>query len=721
LCTRSRAPLQIPRSVWVGVLVAAATTLQWLPIPGLRELLASPIADEVGQALATTDVSARPGLSVSSADTGLEAARLFGLVALFIAGAQLSWRTTATVVAATGSIVALVGYAHAALGMDAIYGRYLAQDIDLAGVPALLTSFVNPNHQSSLLLLGMFCAGGLALDQHELGLVSRDPAKVDRYGDRFLAAMTALAVQLPALVLSLSRGALVTALILGPIALRMALRNDGSLRARRKRQRYMSPLRYAALAGMALLLFIVAQHGAWRELGTLTDLTDPGSATRSKFAAIADAPALIGMAPWLGTGRGTFIDLYGLVESTPSYVLQTHLESAPVAALVEWGPAVGSLLLVGVGLWGWGAWRRDPERRDSRSRRIVLLGVAAVAMHNLADFSLEFLGVSAPLIAVAGGLSSNERTLWHVDRAKWRMGLLLVAALGLAWFVHGDTFGRRWAQDDAIRRGKAEAAPALRLRPLDGRLHGQIARRAAEGEEWTKVRHHAQTATHLRPGAIDPWLLLAASERMLGHPQAAAEATAEGLGLLHVAPDEALTVWLLHAYPEPADLAAVTPRDSTAFAHLMNALVTAAPRHADAVAAQYTALAPSDPTPMRYRFDIAYAAGNAPLALHHARMWRAIAPDAALAYRAMALAFGMHDPPRLREAAVALENGLAREELDDPAVLEEALLGVLLRRKDPASLQRAREIGESLVKRPADRDTQRRREELAESIPSASP
>src|SRR5688572_20056196 len=149
-CTRSGAPLLVPRAAGLGALLVGVTLLQWLPLPGLREALAPDIAMQIETALAESTASAWPSLSATPGDTGLEAARLVGLLALFVAAAQLSWRASATIVTATGCLVALVGFAHEAFGIDAIYGRYAAEDIDLSGVPALLTTFVNPNHQSSL-------------------------------------------------------------------------------------------------------------------------------------------------------------------------------------------------------------------------------------------------------------------------------------------------------------------------------------------------------------------------------------------------------------------------------------------------------------------------------------------------------------------------------------------------------------------------------------------
>jgi Flp pilus assembly protein TadD len=715
LVTRTSTPLQVPRVAWLGVLLVGLTLLQWAPIAGVREAFAPSIATDVETALAGTGVAARPGLTVSAGDTGLEAARLVGLLALFIAAAQLSWRTSAAMVACVGTAVALVGFAHEAFGLDTVYGRFAPEDIDLTGSPALLTSFVNPNHQSSLLLLGTFAAAGLALDQQVAGLATRDPAKVDRHGDLSLAAIAALGIQLPALVLSLSRGAILSLLVVGPIALWLGLRRDPRRKHRAKRQRHMGPLRYIGLLGSLGILLLVAQHGAWRELGTLADATDPDGKSLAKLRVIEDVPALVAKSPWLGTGRGTFIDLYPGIAEHPGHVLYTHLESAPMTAIVEWGPVVGGIFLVGTLAWWIAAFRRDPDRRDLAARRIVLLGIAAMALQNVADFSLEFVGVASPLVALAGGLSANRRQAWPSRLAGIGLGLSIAAAIALAVTSANDAFTRRERRDRAMQRGEIEPFVLLHVRPLDGRVHTLLARRAAEAGDWDAALARAEVATLRSPGAIDGWLLYAAAEHALGNREAADRAMATALSLLHDTPPDALRDHLLARYPDPRELAVLAPSDPAAWRRLVDSLVAVAPRHADAIAAARTLTHPEDPDPLRVRVAIAMRAGNPALALHHARLWRQLAPDEAAAHRAVALALLSMSPPRRADARDALEDALRDAHfasLAERGLVEEVLLGTLLDLGDDASLARAEEVAGELRNRPADRNTQRARQPL---------
>jgi hypothetical protein len=721
LSLRSRAGLVIPVWAALGVLAAGATFVQWLPLAGVRELFAPALDAMVDDALVGTDVTARPGLSVVPSDTGLEAARLLALTALFVAAAQLSWRVSAGFVAALGSAVALIGYTHEALGFDAIYGWYAARDVDRSGVVALLGTFVNPNHQSGLLLLGTFCGIAVAADQHAHGLVTADPGRVDRYGDRFLAAMAGVTLQIPALVLSLSRGALVAFMVLAPVAAVLALRRQGSgRRARRRRAERLSPARIMVLVGGAGLFLMVAQHGAWRELATLSSVARSFGETDQKITAAREAFGLLELSPVLGIGRGAFIDLFPAIRSQPTHALATHLECAPAAMLVEWGPWVGGALLVGFTSWWLVAFMWPGGGSDRNTRRVVLLGLLAVALQNAVDFSFEFLGVTAPAVALAGAMSrSPARTIGSRGGA-WIGGGLLLGGVVLAAMSRPDSQLRREEQNAALL-GTAEGARALLVaRPLDGRLHGLLARDAAKRGDWPQAIARATTAVRLRPRAIDPWLILGVSERQVGHREAGDRAVAEGLARLHDPPSEQLLEWLLYEYPRPSDLAALVPDDPDAWRLLVDALALVSRPHADAVAAARAQAVPDDPEPLRIRFSLALQERNPGLALHHARLLRQLAPKATSSHLAVAQAYVSLGPERLFDARDALLEAIATEAFADLAErgrLEQELLAVYLDLGDDESLARAKKLLPDLLSRPANREARRRTEELANRMP----
>ncbi|MBL4683123.1 MAG: hypothetical protein JKY37_00925 [Nannocystaceae bacterium] len=92
----------------------------------------------------------------------------------------------------------------------------------------------------------------------------------------------------------------------------------------------------------------------------------------------------------------------------------------------------------------------------------------------------------------------------------------------------------------------------LAMRPLDGRLHGLIARRAAKERDWAKALHWAELSVDNRPGAIDPWLIRAAAEREISTAQRSNASMTQALLRLHKPPDEELRDYLLRHYPRPS-------------------------------------------------------------------------------------------------------------------------------------------------------------------------
>ena len=704
-CRRPRGRIDVPAFACLGFFAAACTLLQWVPVPSLREWTAPQLDALVDGALVGTGVDARPGLSPVPADTGLEIARLVALSVLFVVAAQLRWRTVAVVVAATGTLVALVGLAHEAFGITRIYGLYAAQDVDLASAAALRGPFVNANHQSGLLLLGIFASMALVADlgaDRARGL--SDPARVDG----FVAAMAALFVQLPALVLSLSRGALVAFLVLAPIAAAIAWSRRSTLE---RRAAGRTVTRLALAVGIVASFVIVAGHGAWAELATLVRPDE--AAAGHKLAAIDDALDLVGLSPTLGIGRGAFVDLYPGVQSLPTHRIATHLECTPAAMIVEWGPWIGAVLLGGALAFWWSAWRGG-DADEQVPRRIALLGLLAVALQSLADFSLEFLGVAAPAVALAGALAAGPSWRWPTRTVGIAFTALLSGALALSIASAPHAAMARASADARIMNGERPARDALAVRPLDGRLHGLLARQAANESDWAGAGERAVVATRLRPGNLDAWLLLGAAAQVAGDRDAADLAITRALALVHDVPDRALVEWLIASYEQPHDLGALAPADHDAWRLLVDAIANASPLHADALAAARAAARPTDPEPLVVRHAMAMRIANPPLALHHARMLRSVAPNEAVAHVAVSQALRAFEPPRLVEARRALELALEGE-LAPVArgAIEEELVVVLLAMDDPDAHAEARAVAVTLLGRPATRSERVFREGLA--------
>lgn len=724
LCLRSENPLRVPFGAFIGLFAAGLTLLQWIPLPlALRELLAPGLTARVTAALAGSGVSPWPGISPVPGDSALEAARLLGLTALFVGAAQLSWRISAGLVAATGALVAAIGLAQAAFGVEAIYGLYQPLQVDPAVTPALLTTFVNANHQAGLLLLGTFSAGALAVHLRLQGRTATDPVLVGRLRERRLTALAALAIQGAALILSLSRAALVALAVVAPVALLLAWRKEhvSSSKSKLEPQTRLWLQRGALAAGLGLLAVVVARQGAWAELATLWHVNE----AETKFRIASDAVALIDLSPGLGIGRGAFLDLFPAVDSRPLGVTHTHLESAPAAMLVEWGPIGGALVALGL-LWWWiAAVYTTGSGRHVNARRIALCGPLALAIHNLADFNLEFLGVAAPLCALAGSLSERRGFVRLPARtALVGGGLALAGAAILALWAQPHTWQNRPAGDAQVVSGDMSPESAQRMRPLDASLHTLLAQRALEADDWVQARARATVASELQPANSDAWLRRAHAARELGDAAEASRALARTLATMRHPPDLDLTRYLLGRYPNAEELAPLMPTALAPWTMVMESLIAEAPAYAAILAAARSQVDGREPPVLQMQVRLALALDDPSLALHYARLLRLLAPHEVRSYLLLARALESQRVPRERELQRDLEDARAQNLISDPAqlaLLEEALMGSLLRDGQPEALARARDLLPGLLARPGDRAALQRRHALQRALSQAGP
>lgn len=717
LCSRGGS-LRVPYGTAIGGFAALVTLLQWVPLPHeLRVWLAPDLVAMSEAALAGSGVSPWPGLSPVPGDSALEAARLLGLTALYIAAAQLSWRVSAALVAGTGATVALLGLVHAGLGVREIYGFYQPSDVDLALTPALLTSFVNPNHQAGLFLLGIFCAGALAVHYRLQAQDTGDPNRLARARERTLVALGALAVQGVAVLLSLSRGAMAALILVAPIGLMLAWVRDGEAAGRTWLRRLVV---LTGFAGAAVML--ARQSGAWAELATLARTGEPGFET--KFRVAQDAIHLVPLSPVLGVGRGAFIDLFPAIDTQPAGVLHTHLESAPMAMLVEWGPVAGIAITLGL-LWWWIAAMYSSGGRSGRARRIALCGPLALAIHSLGDFSLEFLGVAAPLCALAGALSERRMiSRWSARTGLYLGSGVLLGALALSLWALPHTWQRRERSEVAERSDAARPISnlshetALRMRPLDAGLHTHLAFQAIEAKEWAEARARALVATRLHPGAADPWWLLTAAEDGLGNPDASALALARTLAVVRKPLSRDVVDALLRRYPSAEELATRMPDALTPWTLVMESIIPVAPSYAAILAATRNQVDRQEPEVLRLQVRIAFATQNPTLARYHALLLRQLAPDQASSHLLLIQALRSFPAPREQELQAAADLALANPALTDArelGLIEEELVSSLLRVATPDARARARELLPTLLARPGDRAALQRRNALREA------
>lgn len=714
IARQSRTGLARPWPALLLVFLAAWTLLAALPIPGLRQFLAPTLQTWV-DAATLPGASETPGLSVTPAETALEALRLAGLAGMVLAGAQLSWRVSAAAVTAAGLAVSGIGFVHALFGATSVYGVYVPVHGTLIPRTALLGSFINPNHQAGLLMLAVFTAGALAVDQFHGARTARDAARVTERRERGLAMVGALLLLVPALLLSLSRGALLVFAVLAPVGLLLGLLRPPASHGTKPHAQRRGPFLIGA-AALAGLVFLVGRHGPWAELLSLFD--DPAAAFEQKLGPARDGWGLIAHSPLLGTGRGTFIDLLPL-QAPGDDLVHTHLESTPVAALVEWGPLVGGLALLATMSWWFVALRHPAKGRERRARALLLLGIAAVVLQSCVDFSLEFIGVAAPMTALVGGLtphgSGTVRRRFVMRLAPGLAVAFAIAALGLA----PHTWTRRASTNAQVAAGEREVSEALRWRPLDGSLHAVSARMALARGDIETAGEHAELATRTQSGSIDAWLILAAVHGHRGQMAARDHAVTEALNRVRAPAPASLLEYIQAQYPLAKQAEAVTPTRARAFRATVRGLREAgALDHADAMARTRARTHPEDPTPLLVRSRVALQRDQDALALHFAELARATGPLCADAQLAVARATAAR-----HGVSAALEVLSAASELPleprEQQRINELRVRLLMQEGDSESLRTAQRLAQALLLHSRDADERTRRRALVGDVTRA--
>lgn len=670
-----------PRGLGWMYLLAAFTAWQALPLPGaLGQVLAPPGHLAATEAWGTAD-GAWGSLSIAPTITAHEATRLVVLASVAWCAAQTPWPVVARAIVYASLAVLAVGLVQLATGAHDIFGIYAPRA--RPGTSAFLTSFVNPNHQASLFLLGCFSAW--ALQRNERAQLSR----VDSRAIAWTAAAVACAA---GVVLSVSRGA-VLVLVLAVVVC-SAWRGRSQPRDRR-----IWLLCGAALFVAALLLML-----APRLARRLVPLTQSHGAA-SKFETAHAALELLAEAPWFGTGRGTAIDLLPLV-GLDGIPITTHVEVAPVTMWIEWGVVVGGLASIAVALFlGHLAWRRDDARRP------LAVGLCAWALHNLVDFNWEFLGTATAAAAAAGTLAPRDRgdggrlARWRSPAVGAGLALALLASLLLA--PHANPLRGPFDDPNTQRR----------WRPLDARAHLMLARTAMADAQLEVAARHAAAAERLRKSA-DAATLRAELHARRKDYEAFARAVRDAWVRTSRSRRSDLARWLAARCDAPLALALIL--DDPPGPDFYETARAAAPTWAQTLMETRLELEPTDPSALRELTKLYMSTHEFERAAELADRWRTVTPTDAAAHASFAIARARARPD---EAATRSQALLAPElvgQVDNPALLTEARARIELRRADPAALQRVR--AELIERLPQVDDTavQRRLRELLRKVEAAT-
>jgi Flp pilus assembly protein TadD len=319
-------------------------------------------------------ISAAPGSTLVAAATA------FALAALAAAAASVARSGGRSIlvlsIALSSALMAGVAIVHAVSAADLVFGVYAPVD---ARPGLLLAPLLNANHLAGHIALGFPACISMALES------KRVDAKLIWLAICISMFLTAC--------FTLSRGG-IAAVVAGGVGYLVF-----HFWRSRRRKTEASPLTLPVV-----ILSCAGSIGAAAYF--VTDLLAPeleslGSVT-SKLTFIRTLWPLSYAHPWLGVGRGAFADLSP--QLLPGNLRARFPENLIVQWISEWGAPlavalaaaiVASLLVTRI-------------KRDSEAA--LILGLGALALQNLVDFSLEIAGVAGVAAIAFGTLLGRERS-----------------------------------------------------------------------------------------------------------------------------------------------------------------------------------------------------------------------------------------------------------------------------------------------------------------------
>jgi tetratricopeptide (TPR) repeat protein len=453
--TARQEPVSLPLFSLVLALIAALCLLQLLPLPPFLLGVASPAARELQDfALVPLGLTRWRPVSLEPAATWRELSKHLAYLSVFLASVQLSRskrvrRRLLMAIAATGTLVAVIGLGHLLFDAKSLFGLYTFK----SGVQ-VITPFGNRNHLAGYLILAGTTTLGLAL------------SATDR--QRSLLWGVAYVCMGSVVLLSLSRGgitfflfgqALFAALLLRRSAAKVA---PPSSSGRRPAWVRLSGAAFAALLSVVAVGAYIAYEQLVARAETVSTVERLSQTKIELYPSMADAAAHFWVA---GMGRGAFEVGFTRFQDDATATF-THAENAVLHLWAELG-LVPALVLFALAGWA----LSKMLRRDAMGIKdfAVIAGVLAVALHNLFDFNLEYPACALTACVMLGVASRPDENA--EGKPTWK-GLLWAApalsVLALAALLPGrDSAGE--AEEELTARLKARA-PLDEVRTLAVRL-----------------------------------------------------------------------------------------------------------------------------------------------------------------------------------------------------------------------------------------------------------
>ncbi|HEY0714839.1 MAG TPA: O-antigen ligase family protein, partial [Polyangia bacterium] len=373
-----RRDVRLPPFAGIALLAVGLTLFQLVPLPAALVEFLSPRALQIR----ADALGARPAflpLTLDVPATLLAAARAIACLAVLVVAASAARRGKQHLlvlpIVFLGAFIAVLSFVQRGLGAETILGFYRVTDMPGSG---FFGTFVAGNHAASFFtiaaLLGLGCA---------------------RESDGHLRAVMGAAslICVAAVFSTLSRFGIIGLAAGGFVMLAAWLVNR--LGGRRG---------LLAAGGLGVIAIPLALSLALAQRGKVSTLPFDDFKIRGWDDALETAVNF----PLFGVGRGAFEAPATAFRDNPEGVRLVFPENILLQFASEWGFPV-TLLLIGLVLWrGLPILRRMP-RWDPISQAAVC-AVIAVVVHDLADFSLEVLGVALPAALVLGVVSGRRQT-----------------------------------------------------------------------------------------------------------------------------------------------------------------------------------------------------------------------------------------------------------------------------------------------------------------------
>lgn len=440
--------MQLARPKWpvwpvrVAALVTCYVGLQAVPLPpGVARAL-SPHGAEMWE---YARVTGWHPLSLDPSATAREFAFLFLCTAAFHVASRLgadatTMRRIGRVVATMAVVQCLIVVFHAVIATQRVYGIFPAVRPE-----AIMGSLGNRNHLAAYLSAAIPIIAAVGL---------RSPRW--RWGWLACAAGAAVIV-----VLTTSRSGLVGLFVATLLTWWIARRYDDASAA-------LPPATGVALVilpGLAGLfaLFVTGRADRLRAMVSPALLQH-----EEKVGMWRDVPAMIRDYWATGVGRGSFEEILFSYKKHANFMAFSHVECAPLQALVDLGLIVGVALMAA---WLWALWQAAHDD-TSLLRKAAVVGLVTLTVHDLADFSVDASGTVALMAATLWGLAwPTERTVSRGWRWPWLGASAIAVALAAAALLHG------YRGD--LRRDLAQLE-GRKGQPLEPFLSEAIARHPAE-------------------------------------------------------------------------------------------------------------------------------------------------------------------------------------------------------------------------------------------------